>query len=62
MGPDDRHLQLVAKLRRTADVIDMAVGDPYLVDRDAGLFDPGQDVRNVAARVDHNPMHGRGIP
>jgi len=48
--------------RRAADMIDMAVRDPDLVDRDAGLLDSGEDLRNVPARIDHDSMHGRGVP
>src|SRR3954453_18025307 len=54
--PLDRHSQRVAQFGGPADVIDMTMGEPDLLDVDAGLLDRGQDLRNVAAGVDHDRL------
>src|SRR3954464_11774869 len=47
----DLHLQGVAQLGGAADMIDMAVGEPDFLNRDAGLLDRLQNLRNVPAGV-----------
>src|SRR5437016_13846875 len=48
----DSDLQRVAQFRGAADMVDMAVGEPDLLDRDAGLLDRLQNLGNVPAGVD----------
>src|SRR6266511_360040 len=47
----DLHLQRVAQFCGTADMVDMAVGEPDLLDRDGGLLDRLQNLGNVPAGV-----------
>src|SRR5437763_1824659 len=44
------------------DMVDMAVREPDLFNRDPGLFDRGFDPRHVAAGVDHDGLLGRLVP
>src|SRR5665647_876072 len=45
-----------------ADMVDMAVGQPDLLDRHIRLLDRGQNFRNVAAGVDHHGLFGGLAP
>src|SRR5438552_210118 len=47
----DLHPERVAQFRSAADMIDMAVGDPDLLDRNTGLLDRLLNFRHVAAGV-----------
>jgi hypothetical protein len=58
----DLHLQRVAQIGGAADMVDMAVGEPDLLDRDAGLLDRLKDLGNVPAGVDHHRLLGRLVP
>ena len=58
----DLHLQRVAQVGGAADMVDMAMGQPDLLDRDAGLLDRRQDLGNVPAGVDHHGLLGRLVP
>ena len=58
----DLHLQRVAQIGGAADMVDMAVGEPDLLDRDAGLLDRLQNLGNVPAGVDHHGLLGRLVP
>ena len=58
----DRHFQRVAQFSRAADVVDMAMRDPDLIDGHLGLLDRRQNIRNVAAGIDHHGAFGRLAP
>ena len=58
----DRHLQRIAQFGRAADMVDMAVGQPDLLDGDAGLLDRLEDLRHVAAGVDHHGLLAGLVP
>ena len=58
----DLHLQRVAQIGGATDMVDMAVGEPDLLDRDAGLLDRLQNFGNVPAGVDHHGLLGRLVP
>ena len=58
----DSDLQRVAQFRGAADMVDMAVGEPDLLDRDGGLLDRLQNLGNVPAGVDHHSLLGRLVP
>ena len=58
----DLDLQRVAQIGGAADMVNMAVRQPDLLDRDAGLLDRLQDLGNVPARVDHHGLLGRLVP
>ena len=51
-----------ASALRLAGMIDMAVRQQDLLDRDAGLRDRRLDARQVAAGIDHRRLHRRGAP
>lgn len=48
----DRHGQILLQLGRAAGVVDVAVREQDLLDRDAGLGDGGPDAVEVAAGID----------
>ena len=59
MGPLDRCLEARFQVCGATDVIDMAVGQPDFVDRDASLSDGAIDLRQVATRIDdHGALCG----
>ena len=58
----DRHLQRVAQFGGAADMVDMAMGQPDLFDRDIGLLDRRLDLRHVAAGIDHHGLLGGLAP
>ena len=58
----DFDLQRVAQFRGAADMVDMAVRQPDLLDRDAGLLDRFHDLGNVPAGIDHHGLLGRLVP
>ncbi len=59
MRPLDRYFAARLQGCGTAHMIDVAVGQPDFVDRDAGLSDGTLDVRQVAARIDdHGTLCG----
>jgi len=60
--PLDRHAKDLLQLRRAARVIDVAVREPDLFNRDAGLADRLADPRQVAARVDDHRAFGGVAP
>ncbi len=60
MWPLDRHFQFIAQLRGAADVVNMAVRDPDLLDRHVRLLDCSQDLRNVSTGID-NYSAARGV-
>src|SRR6266446_6842436 len=62
VGAFDRHLQRVAQLGGAANMVDVAVGQPDLLDPDIGLLDCRLNFRNVAAGVDHNGLPGGFAP
>jgi hypothetical protein len=43
-------------------MVDMAVRQPDLFDRDAGLLDRFQNLGNVPAGIDHHGLLGRLVP
>src|SRR3954468_21711737 len=43
-------------------MVDMAVSEPDLLHGDAGLLDGVQDLRHVAAGIDHHGLLGRLVP
>jgi len=43
-------------------MVDMAMGQPDLLDGNAGLLDRFQNPRNVPAGVDHHSLLGRLVP
>jgi hypothetical protein len=51
--PLDRNAEVLLQLRRAAGVVDMAVGQQDLLDRDAGLLNRAEDARKIAAGIDH---------
>ena len=61
-GPSIGTFSASRKFGGAADMVDMAVGQPDLLDRDAGLLDRRQDLRHVAAGVDHDGLLGRLVP
>src|SRR6185312_14200447 len=58
----DRYLQRIAQLGRAADMVDMAMGQPDLLDSDTGPLDRLEDLRHVAAGVDHHCLLARLVP
>ena len=59
MGSLDRHLETRLQVCGAGGVIDMAMGQPDLVDGDIGLSDRSLDVRQVATRInDHSTFGG----
>src|SRR6266481_5964150 len=58
----DRHFQRVAQFRGAADMVDMAVGEPDLLDGNAGLLDGGLNLRHIAAGIDHHSLLARLVP
>ncbi|PAV67639.1 hypothetical protein WR25_18649 [Diploscapter pachys] len=58
----DRHVQLVSERLGLSRVVDMAVGEQDLFDRDARLRDRGLDTGQVAARIDDRCLHRLGAP
>src|SRR5579872_1215260 len=58
----DSHFERIAQFRRASHMVDMAVGQPDFIDRDAGLLDRGLNLRNVATGIDHDRLHARGTP
>ncbi len=59
----DRHAaELFLQLGRTARVIEMAVRQPDLLDRDAGLRNRLKNIVHVAARIDDDGALGRLAP
>ena len=58
----DLDLQRVTQLGGAADVVDMAMGQPDLLDRDAGLLDRCLNFGDVAAGVDHHGFLAGLVP
>jgi hypothetical protein len=62
MRPDDRHLERVAQFGGPADMVDVTMGQPDLLHRDAGLFDRREDLRDVPAGIDNDATPGGFVP
>ena len=55
-GPTISHLERIAQIGRAADVIDMTVREPDLLNRDIGLLDGSLDFRKIPTGIDHRSL------